>query len=158
MVAKGFKDGPVASDCESLGAKWDEFPILRQRARDGKKLVLDVTGQAEVQASSENLKLNSEVLEAVLSHMLSRGRVGADPIGHLWRMAFSFYTFNKQLYTSVGEKGLKAWAYQDAWGIRKMISRLRQNLGKHESMRVSRNYWPVFVLHQLGFQHGRDLA
>ena len=143
MPLKSFQDGPGSPEPWALGLMWEQHAGLRERARKQQPLVQDSAGGQGVAPTPENMKHNKLVLQEILNDMLARGRVAADTINDTTKMFLSWYEGQKQLYRDIPIYQIKVWSYHDAWAAHKMITKLRANLGKHETMRVP---WPTILL------------
>lgn len=138
MPWRSFADGPTCSDPDSIAELWDTFPELKQRAQQKKKLVQlekDSDGNEVAAPTMENMIANVSVLRPILQNMLQRRRVGSDPIEVIQSMVRKWYTLRRNDYQEYFAFQINAWISNDSWAIKKMISKMRTNVPKHEVMR-----------------------
>ena len=138
MPAKGFVDGPVCTNASRVAEAWMETTLVKERLRLLRKLVLyrdDVDSKC-ITPTRENMVYNAEILEVLARDMHSRGRCGADPIESICEMTMAFYK-KQPVYKEIDKAfNIKVTAYNNAWVLRKMVSRIRNSLPKHATSRV----------------------
>ena len=139
MPAKAFVDGPECNNPSGVAEAWMETKLVKERLRLLRKLVLDRDDpdSKTIAPSRENMVYNAEVLEVLARDMHSRGRCGADPIESICEITMAFYK-KQPVYKEI-DKGfnIKVTAYNTAWVLHKMVSRIRNSLSKHATSRVS---------------------
>lgn len=141
MPIKKFADGPLCKNPTSVAEAWNELPLVLERVGSGKRLVLDVKGKDMVLPTRENMVYNAPILLEVAKDMHARGRCGADSIDCLALMTVAFYE-KKDVYKKLNPTAnLKTIAYNQAWVLHKMISRIRNSLPKHQT---TRELWLVY--------------
>ena len=64
-------------------------------------------------------------------------RVGADPIEIITKMVSEHYTLHRNDFQEYFTFQIKGWVANDAWAIRKMVSKLRNKITKHDTMRAA---------------------
>lgn len=135
MPAKKFEDGPVCSNPGEVVEAWDSLAIVTERVGNGKKLVVDTEGKQVVLPTRENMVHNAPILLELAKNMHKRGRCGADPIDVIAVMTLNFYE-KKTIYKAMNPNAnLKTIAYNQAWVLHKMVSRIRNSLSKHKTTR-----------------------
>lgn len=112
---------------ETLPASWDNTASIRERIRCGQNLLVRVdpnTGETDsngfVEASNENLKVNFDVLTPLLVIMKTY-ELQLPSIESLLTAIEGFYTLSKISRST-------DLIYQEAWGVRRMIGRMKKHL------------------------------
>jgi hypothetical protein len=140
MPWRSFADGPECEDPKLIARRWDDVEEIRDRAKDKQKLfqlVKDEGGNEVAWPTPENMSLNKALLEVLVKDMLSRTRVGADPIEIITKMVSEHYTLHRNDFQEYFTFQIKGWIANDAWAIRKMVSTLRNKITKHDTMRAA---------------------
>ena len=110
-------------DLDGVPVAWDNEPSIRERIRGNKNLCLayDETGEpacGKVDASLENVKLNSAVLKPILVIMASYN-LQLPSIEVLISAVEHFFALSKL------SRSMDA-CYQEAWAIRRMIGKAKK--------------------------------
>ena len=135
MPIKKLADGPVCENPQPVVDAWNALPLVTERLGCGKRLVLDIKGKDLVLPTRENMVYNAPILLEIAKDMHLRGRCGADPIDCLALMTVAFYE-RKDVYKKLNPTAnVKTIAYNQAWVLHKMISRIRNSLPKHQTTR-----------------------
>ena len=140
MPWRSFADGPECEDPKLIARRWDDVEEIRDRAKDKQKLVQlvkDEDGNEVAWPTPENMSLNKALLEVLVKDMLSRTRAGADPIEIITKMVSEHYTLHRNDFQEYFTFQIKGWIANDAWAIRKMVSKLRNKITKHDTMRAA---------------------
>ncbi len=137
MPPAPFPDGPACTDPKAVAALWDSCEVVKERANRLQKLVQGKDPKETlIKNNRETMVHNACILEALARDMAARGRCGADPVDVIYEMVDAWYT-KYPLYPQFAEKyDAKGWAHNAAWAIHKMISRIRNVVPKHSSIRV----------------------
>ena len=112
-------------ELSSLPAAWDNSQEIRNRIREGLNLVVRMSLEEKpengyVEGSTKNMQLNSEALLPVC-HLMEQNSLKLPAIDNLIQAIDTFYRTAK-MYKSLEQ------AYQEAWGIRRMIQKLKSYL------------------------------
>lgn len=148
MPSKKFVDGPVSGDPKAVADGWQGLPEVIDRVCKGERLIIDHKDpdSQTVLPSRENMIRNSSILTELARDMSRRGRCGADPIDVIAEMTVAFYQKNPVYQRANPEFNMKVVAYNNAWGIHKMMSRLRTSLSKHKCTRAPRLRCHAFLV------------
>lgn len=139
MPPKGFVDGPTCGNPVAVADAWAETSMMKERLRVVQTLILDNQDPdaSAVQPTRANMIHNAEILLVLASDMSKRRRAGADPIDVICQMTMAFYEKHPAYSQVLKEKfNLKAVAYNHAWVLHKMMSRIRNSVPKHATSRV----------------------
>ena len=146
MAPKHVPDGASCENPLAVAQAWDELPLVQTRAHSMQRLILSASSNKEsvatgdskgqVLATKENLVHNNTILEVLVKDMVSRNRVGADPIDVIAEMTMAWYALHPFYAKLVPKMHLTAWAYGDAWTLHKMISSFRSPVVRYSTCRV----------------------
>lgn len=109
----------------SLAATWDDTPDLRDRIRRGEHLLMRMDNKTSgpvsdgfIEATTENIRLNSSVLKPILCMMQSND-LQLPPIEGLLGAIEQFYDLSKVSRST-------DLVYQESWAIRRLIGKIKK--------------------------------
>ena len=140
MPRKTYPDGRGATEAEALEVmkSWDKHISVRDLARDGKRLLLDIKGGHTVLPSLQNVKLNKTVVLELAQSMASRSRLSADHVDTICVMTVAWYEAHSKEFEEVKGFDKQTWAFKDAWALHKIFTMMRQKVTKDECPRELR--------------------
>ena len=152
MGKKSFADGRAMTieEAETWTSLWDDLPGVNKRLAQGQKLLISSPGKAwnTVHANLGNISLNALVLKPVAElHRDKYKRLSAFPIDVYAVLIHDFYSKNAVSYQGredIKDFDAKSWAWNQAWTMHKMFSKLRNKVQRDEKPHVP---WHV------GFNH-----
>ena len=139
MPKKVVEDGPAATeaDAQKIILLWDAYPELLQRAADRKHLLQDKDGGGVVNISLDNASFNHPVLMGLVTNMLERHRLSADPVEILGVAVAMWYDRHISSYQKEDTFSVKVWAFRDAWVLHKLVTLFRPKVVRPERPRDS---------------------
>ena len=126
------------SEAEALPDPWQDLPAVKDRLSKGQRLLIPASGLVSrtVNASMANIGLNAEILQPLAELKRDRfRRLSAFEIEVYAVLLQKFYEKHEEAYVgreSIKNFDAKSWAWEQAWSLHKMFSKLRSKVQRLE--------------------------
>ena len=144
MGKKAFVDGKsmTMEEAESWPDLWDGMSDISKRLAEGRKLLISKPGTpwTTVHANLGNISLNAFVLKPLAELKRDKfKRLSAFPVDVYATLIHKFYSNHAEVYRrreDIKDIDAKSWAWNQAWSMHKMFTKLRNKVQRDEKPAV----------------------